>query len=63
MDPLTQLLQSENKGRADDTVIKASRGEYMIPEDVVTWLGEGDNESGGQILDEWIAKIRKQIGT
>lgn len=34
-------------------------GEYVIPADVVSALGNGDNDAGAKMLDAMIAKIRQ----
>lgn len=34
-------------------------GEYVIPADVVSALGNGDNDAGAKVLDAMIAKIRQ----
>lgn len=39
-----------------------SQGEYVIPADVVSMLGEGSSDAGARILDEFCAQIRKQKG-
>lgn len=36
-----------------------SQGEYVIPADVVSMLGDGDTSAGSKILDGMIAKIRE----
>ena len=33
-------------------------GEFVIPADVVSFLGNGDNDAGAKILHEMIAKVR-----
>lgn len=39
-----------------------SSGEYVIPADVVSMLGDGDSEAGGKLLDDFVAQIRKKKG-
>ena len=34
-------------------------GEYVIPADVVSFLGNGDNGAGVRVLDEMLARIRQ----
>lgn len=34
-------------------------GEYVIPADIVSALGNGDNDAGAKVLDAMIAKIRQ----
>jgi hypothetical protein len=33
-------------------------GEFVIPADVVSFLGNGDNDAGAKALDEMIARVR-----
>jgi hypothetical protein len=33
-------------------------GEFVIPADVVSLLGNGDNDAGAKVLDQMIAKVR-----
>lgn len=65
INPLEQLLNVKNetsgKGRDDDVPVTLSEGEYVIPADIVAFLGDGNNEAGGQILDQYIMQIREQM--
>ena len=36
-----------------------SDGEYVIPADVVSHLGNGNSDAGAKILDEFLTKVRK----
>ena len=36
-----------------------SDGEYVIPADVVSHLGNGNSDAGAEILDEFLTKVRK----
>lgn len=36
-----------------------SDGEYVIPADVVSMLGDGSTEEGTRILDQMVAEVRK----
>jgi|TARA_R110002020_G_scaffold367291_3_gene579213 hypothetical protein len=38
--------------------ILLSRDEYVVPADVVSHIGDGSSERGGELLDEMIANIR-----
>lgn len=60
------VTQNQNKGM-DDTVpamiegqqpAALSQGEYIVPADVVSMLGDGSTDAGSQILDSLVAKIR-----
>lgn len=48
-----------SKGRADDIDAKLSPGEYVIPADAVSLIGEGNNKAGAKELDDLIFYIRK----
>lgn len=39
-----------------------SEGEYVIPADVVSMLGDGNSEAGAKVLQQFIKQIRKQKG-
>jgi len=59
MDMLSQsAMGTPGMGRADDVPAMLSEGEYVIPADVVAMIGDGNNEAGGKILDQFVAKIR-----
>lgn len=34
-------------------------GEYVVSADVVSFLGNGDNDAGAKVLDEMVARIRQ----
>jgi hypothetical protein len=34
-------------------------GEYVISADVVSFLGNGDNDAGAKVLDDMVARIRQ----
>jgi hypothetical protein len=35
-----------------------ANGEFVVPADVVSGLGNGSNDSGAKILDEFLATLR-----
>jgi len=37
-----------------------SQGEFVIPADVVSLIGDGNNEAGAEILDQAIAELRQK---
>lgn len=39
-----------------------SEGEYVIPADIVSMLGDGNSEAGAKILQQFIKEIRKKKG-
>lgn len=36
-----------------------SSGEFVVPADVVSFLGNGDNDAGASVLEKMVAKIRQ----
>jgi hypothetical protein len=36
-----------------------ANGEFVIPADIVSGLGNGSNDSGAKVLDEFLKTIRK----
>ena len=36
-----------------------SDGEYVIPADVVSHLGNGNSDAGAKVLDEMLARVRE----
>lgn len=46
-------------GTEDDVNAKLSNGEFVIPADVVAGLGNGDNEAGARVLDEFLQIVRE----
>jgi hypothetical protein len=45
-----------------DTPAALSDGEFVIPADVVSMLGDGNTDAGAKILDAFLAEIRKTKG-
>lgn len=39
-----------------------SEGEYVVPADVVSMLGDGNSDAGAKILEQFITQIRKEKG-
>lgn len=50
-------------GHADDVSAKLSGGEYVLPADVVSALGDGATDSGGKKLDTMVSNVRKHKAT
>lgn len=50
----------EIHGGQDDTIpILGARGEYMLPADVVSGLGDGSSDAGAAKLDKFVKGVRK----
>jgi hypothetical protein len=59
---LGQMKNTYVKGRGDGTsdsiAAMLANGEFVIPADVVSSLGNGSNDSGAKVLDEFLKTIR-----
>lgn len=53
-------LQGHSGGQADQVNAKLSDGEFVIPADVVSHLGDGNNNNGAGKLNELIKNVRVQ---
>jgi hypothetical protein len=51
-------VQGPGTGLDDSIPARLSQGEYVIPADVVSMMGDGSTEAGGQKLDELLARVR-----
>jgi len=54
-----RYVRGDGDGTSDDVPAMLANGEFVIPADVVASLGNGDNDSGAKVLDEFLAVIRK----
>jgi hypothetical protein len=60
------LVDGTGSGRSDDVVAtmdepgdtRLSRGEYIIPADVVSALGEGSTDAGAEVLNRMVEETR-----
>lgn len=52
-------VQGEGDGTSDSVPAMLATGEFVIPADVVSSLGNGSNDSGSKVLDEFLSTIRK----
>jgi hypothetical protein len=52
-------VKGQGDGTSDSVPAMLATGEFVIPADVVSNLGNGDNDSGAKILDEFLKTIRK----
>lgn len=63
-----RYLNGESDGMADEVranidgrqEARLSDGEYVIPADVVSHLGNGNSSAGAKALDEMLSRVRKQ---
>ena len=54
-----RYVQGEGDGTSDSVAAMLADGEFVIPADVVSKLGNGSNEAGAGVLDQFLAEIRK----
>ena len=52
------FVQGEGDGTSDSIPAMLANGEFVIPADVVSSLGNGSNDSGASVLDEFLKTIR-----
>lgn len=57
------LINGEGGGQDDVVDIKAAPGEYVMDAEIVSALGDGNNEEGARKLDEMRVNIRKHKRT
>lgn len=53
------LIQGEGGGQDDVVDVKAAPGEYVMDAEIVSALGDGNNEEGARKLDQMRVNIRK----
>jgi hypothetical protein len=54
-----RYVQGEGDGTSDSVAAMLANGEFVIPADVVSKLGNGSNEAGAGVLDHFLVEIRK----
>ena len=54
-----RYVKGAGDGTSDSVPAMLANGEFVIPADVVSNLGNGSNDAGAQILDEFLSVIRK----
>lgn len=54
-----RYVQGEGDGTSDSVAAMLANGEFVIPADVVSKLGNGSNEAGAGVLDQFLVEIRK----
>jgi hypothetical protein len=56
---LNHFVKGGGTGTSDSVPAMLANGEFVIPADVVSSLGDGSNDSGAKILDEFLSTVRK----
>jgi len=54
-----RYVKGQGDGTSDSVPAMLASGEFVIPADVVSGLGNGDNDSGAKVLDEFLRTIRQ----
>jgi hypothetical protein len=54
-----RYVEGEGDGTSDSVPAMLANGEFVIPADVVSKLGNGSNEAGAGVLDQFLSEIRK----
>jgi hypothetical protein len=54
-----RYVKGAGDGTSDSIPAMLASGEFVIPADVVSSLGNGDNDAGAQVLDKFMLTIRK----
>ena len=54
-----RYVKGAGDGTSDSIPAMLANGEFVIPADVVSSLGNGDNDSGAHVLDEFLKTIRE----
>jgi len=53
-----RYVQGEGDGTSDSVPAMLANGEFVIPADIVSALGNGSNNSGASVLDQFLETIR-----
>ena len=54
-----KYVQGEGDGTSDSVPAMLANGEFVIPADVVSRLGNGSNQAGASVLDQFLVTIRE----
>jgi len=52
-------VKGEGNGTSDSVPAMLANGEFVVPADVVSKLGNGSNDAGANVLDQFLATIRE----
>lgn len=52
------FVQGAGDGTSDSVPAMLANGEFVIPADVVSSLGNGDNKSGAKVMDQFLKTVR-----
>jgi len=54
-----RYVQGDGDGTSDDVAAMLANGEFVIPADIVAALGNGSNDAGAHVLDQFLSVIRQ----
>jgi hypothetical protein len=54
-----RYVQGDGDGTSDDVAAMLANGEFVIPADVVAALGNGSNDAGAHVLDQFLSVVRE----
>ena len=54
-----KFVTGDGDGTSDSVAAMLAKGEFVIPADVVSDLGNGSNDAGAEVLDEFLKTIRE----
>lgn len=54
-----RYVQGEGNGTSDDVAAMLADGEFVIPADVVSRLGNGSSNAGAHVLDQFLSVVRE----
>jgi len=58
-----RYVEGEGDGTSDSVAAMLANGEFVIPADVVSKLGNGSNEAGAGVLDQFLRVVRKDANS
>ena len=56
-------VKGDGDGTSDSIPAMLANGEFVIPADVVSKLGNGSNEAGAGVLDQFLKVVRKDANS
>ena len=54
-----RYVEGDGDGTSDDVAAMLANGEFVIPADVVAALGNGSNDAGAHVLDQFLSVVRQ----
>lgn len=58
-----RYVEGEGDGTSDSVAAMLANGEFVIPADVVSKIGNGSNEAGAGVLDQFLVEIRQHANS